>query len=144
MATSYDTIFNAALSRITDDDLLQLAERDIQDVMLGYLKAAQADFLHLCEFDLSQYDDDAMEYAEDLDDEVIEILALGVAAYWCSAKALNAKLFRNVLNTKDYTFFSPATLMTSLRTLRDSLQREYQQKIINYTYMHGDIAGLKV
>lgn len=144
MATNYDSIFNAALSRITDHDLLLLAEEDRENVLLGYLKAAQADFLNICQYDLTKYDDDMAEYEEDLDDECVEILALGVASYWSSAKALNAKLFKNAINTKDYTFFAPSTLLNSLKSLRDTLNKEYQQKIINYSYTHGDIANLKV
>jgi len=144
MATSYEVIYGFALSRFSDYDFLNYEDETREDILFGYMKSAQSDFLNICEYDLSDYDDAAGQYNVTLDDECIEILSLGVAYYWCSAKVMNSELFRNVLNTKDYSFFSPSTLLTSLQSLRSSLQKEYKARIIEYSYIHGDIAGLKV
>jgi hypothetical protein len=142
LATAYSKILDAALMRITDRDILVLAEDDREKIFCGYLKAAQADFVSMCKYDLTKYDDAAEEFADDLGIEEVQILALGISYHWASSKVTNAQLFRNVLNTKDYTFFAPSTLLTTLRGLRNELGREYDQKMIDYTYTHGNFGNL--
>ena len=46
------------------------------------------------------------------------------------------------MSTKDYTYFSPANLLRESQTLRDSLRKEYRDRIVQYTYHHGDIASI--
>ena len=144
MSTEYSVIYDAAVSRFSDYDFLPLNEEGREDILLRYLRSAISDFNRICQYDLSKRDDDEMEFEDDLDTESIEVLALGVAYYWCSSKVLNSELFRNVLNTKDYSFFSPGSLLNNLRLLRDSLREEFHSRMIAYSYDHGNIAGLKV
>jgi len=144
MSTEYSVIYDAAISRFSDYDFIPLLEEQREEVLLRHLKSARADFARVCKFDLYDCDDDAGEFNVDLDGTSIDILALGVSYYWCSSKVLNSELFRNVLNTKDYSFFSPGSLLNNLRLLRDSLREEFHSRIIAYSYDNGDIAGLKV
>jgi len=144
MSTQYSTIYDAAVSRFSDYDLVALDEFEREEVLLRYMKSACSDFRRACKFNLDDRDDYRAEFSEDLDNDVIEILALGVAYYWCSSQVLNSEKLRNVLNTKDYSFFSPGSLLNNLRLLRDSLREEFHSRIIAYSYDHGDISGLKV
>lgn len=143
MATPYSVIYNAALGRFSDYDFLPIAEFQRTAILLGHLRRARSDFINLCKFDLSKYDDDAEEFEEDLDEESIEILALGVSYHWLSSKVLNSELFRNVLNTKDFSFFSPGSLLNNLRLLRSEVLAEYKARMVAYSYDHGDIATLR-
>lgn len=144
MSTPYNTIYDAAISRFSDYDFVPLDEFHREEILLRHLRSARSDFRKVCKFDLDDCDDIACVFNADLDNESIEILALGVAYHWCSSKVLNSELFRNVLNTKDYSFFSPGSLLNNLRLLRDALREEFHSRIIAYSYDHGDIAGLKV
>jgi hypothetical protein len=141
--TTYNTILEAAVNLITDSDLLTLAEDDRESILSGYLKAAVSDFVHICRQDLTKTDDEAQAFEDDLDNEAIQILALGTASYWATSKTLDSRLFRNVMNTKDYTQFAPSTLLTSMRELAGALGRQYRQKIIRYSMLHGDIANAR-
>lgn len=144
MGTSYNAIYESAIGRFSDYDLIPLSDEEREAILLGHLKRACADFGNICLYDLKDRDDAAGEFEADLDDECIDILGLGVAYHWCSSKVLNSELFRNVLNTKDFSFFSPGSLLNNLRLLRGQLYDEYKARIVAYSYDHGEIASLKV
>ena len=78
-----------------------------------------------------------------LDDEVIEILSLGIAFYWLSYKALNSELLKNVLNSKDYYYYSPANLLKEVQTLRKTLRDEFNSKMRQHSYNENTISTLK-
>jgi len=93
----------------------------------------------------SETGEDKPEYAfeEDLDGEMVEILALGIVYYWLSAKALNSDMLRNVMHNKDYTSYSPANLLKEIKELRIALKREYEGRIRTYSFRNGDIDKLR-
>lgn len=165
MATPYSAITHRALFRLSDSKLAQFNEADQEFILNRYLESAVADFQNKCKVDLTQrVENQKVEdlpadgvaqsgpalgsnaepieegFVEDLDNEVQEILALGISYYWLSAQIMNSELLKNKLSTKDYQYFSPANLMREVQTLRDSVQKEYKHRIINYTYEHGDLA----
>lgn len=143
MATPYDTIYDRAMFRFRDYDLLAIDPLQRNEILQRYLRAAEADFGEVCRYDLEDRDDDAGEYTEDLDNETIEVLACGVAYYWMSAHAMNSELFHNKLSTKDYTSFSPANLLREINVMRESLGKEFNRQIVKYSYTGSDIADRK-
>lgn len=144
MATPFSKIYDRAVFRFSDYDFLKFTEEDYESILEKYLKMAESDFVNTCLFDLKNKDEENKEYIEDLDDESIEILALGIAYYWLSRKVINSDLLKNNMSTKDYTFFSPANLLREMTVLRDDVKKEFKQKIIDYSYTHGNISDLKV
>ncbi|MDR2357871.1 MAG: hypothetical protein LBD92_07315 [Oscillospiraceae bacterium] len=138
MATEYDTIIDAALGEITDRRLHEMAECDKGQVMTAHLKAAMADFAFVAlrsgGYDLGKYDDTLRQIEDDLDNEAIHILALGVIAHWSNAKLFNANLYRNAMNTKDFQQFAPANLLGALDALNSRINRQYRQRVINWSY----------
>ena len=124
MSTPYTDIFKRAVFRFKDYDYLRMSEDEIHEVLVAFLHSAISDF------------------NVDLDLEVQEILATGIAFYWTSARILDQELLRNSMSTKDYTYFSPANLMRESQTLRETLRKEYRDRIVQYTYHHGDIASI--
>lgn len=139
MATSYVDVINRAQFRVTDYDVLKLTFQQQYDLMYKYMLSAIADFSPYCKFDLEDRNDDLAQFNQDLDNECIEILALGIAAYWMSSRSLNSELLYNRLSTKEYSYFSPANLLREVQTLRDTVMQEYRSAIVRYTYRHGDI-----
>lgn len=142
MATPFSDVFKRAVYRFKDYDYLRLSDDQVHEVMAAFLNAAIADFAPVCLVDLYDIDETLAQFNNDLSMEVQEILALGIAYHWTSARILDQELLRNSMSTKDYTYFSPANLLRESQTLRDSLRKEYRDRITQYTYHHGDIAGI--
>lgn len=144
MATPYSVIHARAIAKITDYDILKF-NISMREAMLNeYLLSAQVEFQRLCKVDLTDKDEILAQYNADLDDEIIEILATGEAYYWLCPKVLNTENLYNVLNTKDFSMYSPANLLSELQSLRDMFWKDFRRKMYEYTYRTADIARLKV
>ena len=120
--------------RFRDYEFLHLTEYDRELILENHLKSAEADFVDICRYDLTKINDDLKEYEEDLDNETIDVLAAGVAYYWMSSKVLSEELFQNNLSLKEYTIHSPANLLRELTVLRKDLRKEFNRKMIRYSY----------
>ena len=144
MATPFSTIYERASYRFSDHDILKYTDAIKESLFERYLFSAQSDFYRICKFDLLDRDDTTKKYNQTLDEECIEILSLGVAYYWVSAKVLNSELMKNSLKTSEYQLFSPEALLKTLQGLRTELKDEFKSKIIEYSYNNGNISELKV
>lgn len=89
--TSYDTIFNRFLQKITDYKFLELSDDDVREMMVSWLTSAISKFRR-CNNDLSQRDDEIQSFTIDLDDREIEILALLMVCEWIEPQ-LNSELY---------------------------------------------------
>lgn len=144
MATPFEVIHTRAIAKLTDYDMLKLDPSIREQILNEYLRSAQMEFQRLCKEDLSDRDDALAQYNQDLSDEVVEILATGEAYYWLCPKVLNTENLYNVLNTKDFSMYSPANLLKELQALRDAMWKDFKRKMYEYTYRTADIAGLRV
>ena len=143
MPTSFDSIYDRAVFKFTDYTFLTTAADIKKDVLQRYLLSAIVDFRPMCEAGKLDYDLEKLEFKAELDDEIQEILALGIAYYWLSGQALTRELLRNTLHNKDYTSYSPANLLKEIQTLRDSIRQEYMGKCNTYSFRYGNIDQLK-
>lgn len=144
MATPYSVIHARAIAKITDYDIVKFDISTREAMLHEYLVSAQVEFQRLCKIDLTDKDDILAQYNADLDEEIIEILATGEAYYWLCPKVLNTENLYNVLNTKDFSMYSPANLLNELQNLRDMFWKDFKRKMYEYTYRTADIASLKV
>lgn len=146
MPTQFEDIYSRAVFKFTDYAFLNesACSKLKEAVLQKYLLSSIVDFQHSCKFDLTDYNLEEKQFNIELDDEVIEILALGIAFHWLSAITLNRQLLKNMIHNKDYTSYSPANLLKEARTLRDDLEKEYTGKINVYSVRHGSIDTLKV
>ena len=143
MATSYDAIHDRAIAKISDYDILKFDNETRQQILDEYLLSSQIEFQRLCKTDLSDKDDVLRQYNSDLGDEIVEILATGEVYYWLMPKVLNTENLYNVLNTKDFSMYSPANLLKELQSLRDTFWNEFKRKMYLYTYRTASISELK-
>lgn len=141
MATSYIDVIDRAQYRITDYDVLKRAFQDHYSLMERYLMSAVSDFRPHCIYDLTDRNEAEKVFNANLDDECLEILALGISYYWLSSRSLSSELLANRLSTKEYSFFSPAALLGQVKELRDAVQDEFRRAMVLYTYRHGDISN---
>ncbi len=143
MATPFSDIYARAIFRFADYEFLQQEIEVREGVLEHYLISAKTDFARICFVDLDDYDPNLKQFNHDLTDEEIEILSLGIAYYWISYKTMNSEALKNVLNSKDYYFYSPAALLKEVQTLRRTLRDEFHSKMRSYSYINNTIADLK-
>lgn len=143
MGTKFSDIYNRAIMRFSDYAFLNIYHDKRDDIMRGYLAAACADFQHSSAIDLTEYSNEDESFVNELTDEIQEILALGIAYHWVSAKALDSELLRNSMTRKDYQTYSPANLLKEVRELRDALYKEFRGKMNEYSYRHGTLDTIK-
>lgn len=143
MATPFTDIYDRAIFRFADYEFLKQDIETRESVLEKYLISAKTEFQRVCDIDLDDYDLEQKQFNQDLDDETIEILSLGIAFYWVSYKALNSELLKNVLNSKDYYYYSPANLLKEVQTLRKTLRDEFNSKMRQHSYNNNTISTLK-
>lgn len=143
MATPFVDIYSRAIFRFADHEFLKKDIETREGVLEKYLISAVTEFRRICKTDIGEYDLELKEFNEDLEDEVIEILALGIAFYWLSYKSLNSELLKNVLNSKDYYYYSPANLLKEIQTLRKTLRDEFNSRLRHFSYNNSTLSTLK-
>ena len=143
MATSFNDIYERAIFRFSDYDFLKQDVDVRRRVLEKHLISAKTEFQRVCKADLGDYNVALQQFNQTLDDEVIEILSLGIAFYWVSYKSLNSELLKNVLNSKDYYYYSPANLLKEIQSLRKTLRDEFNSRMRQYSYNDNEISTLK-
>lgn len=146
MTVSYDSIIAVFLSKITEFELLNLIEEDRNYILDGYLTRAAASFNKVCEYDLSLRDEELREFTDDFEesdiDEIADILSEGMLVCWLKPYVYRQELLENVLNTNDFTTYSPAELLLRVGNAYSKAQKDYTQEIREYSFNHGDLTEL--
>lgn len=143
MATPFTEIYDRAIFRFEDYDFLKKDIQSREAVLERHLISAKTEFSRICKFDLTDCDMEAKQFNADLDDETIEILALGISFYWISQKTLNSRALKNVLNSKDYYYYSPSTLLKEVKELRATIRDEFRKSMVKYSFNDNDLETLK-
>lgn len=146
MTVTYDSIIAVFLSKITEFELLSLVEEDRNYILDGYLTRAAASFNKVCEYDLSLRDEETREFTDDFEesdiDEIADILSEGMLVGWLKPYVYRQELLENVLNTNDFTTYSPAELLLRVGNAYSKAQKDYTQEIREYSFNHGDLTEL--
>lgn len=146
MTVSYDSIIAVFLSKITEFELLNLVDEDRNYILDGYLTRAAASFNKVCEYDLSLRDEETREFTDDFEesdiDEIADILSEGMLVGWLKPYVYRQELLENVLNTNDFTTYSPAELLLRVGNAYSKAQKDYTQEIREYSFNHGDLTEL--
>ncbi len=147
MSVSYDLFTGAFLSKISEYEFLKLTEEDRTEIIDGYMKRAIANFKKNCKYDLSSTsDDDIREFDVDIEDEDIDelsdIISEGMIVQWLKSYTYKQELLENILNTRDFTTYSPAELLYRVGNAYSKAQKDYTQMIREYSYNHGDLSDL--
>lgn len=148
MGVSYDTFTKAFLEKITEYDFVMLDKEISADLVDGYMKRACAQFNRICKYDLSAQDDTNRVFNinipnEDID-EIIDIVSEGMIVQWLKPYTYKSENLENVLNTKDYTTYSPAELLLRVSNAYKMAQRDFRNMRVDYSYNHGDLGSLSL
>jgi hypothetical protein len=135
--TSYETIYNIALSKITDPQLAMLPEEDLESMLYGWMKSAIAKH-RKCTSDLSDRDDELKQFNIILTDLEIEILGILMAREWVSSQLLSVTNTLQVFSGKETNYYSQAAHLKELQLLDEKLRLEAQQLSRDYTYTKNE------
>lgn len=146
MSVSYDIFVDAFLNKITEYDLMQIGQFEREVITGGFMKRAVSKFNRVCKYDLSTYDDtNRMLETEIPDDElpeIVDIVSEGMLEQWMKPYVYRQENLENVLNTRDFSTYSPAELLLRIGNAYAKVQRDYTNMIREYSYSHGDLSDL--
>jgi len=143
---SYDTIVDAFLNKISEFEFLDMGSEDRESIVSGYMKRAVSKFKKICVYDLNMHDDESGaftdNFAEDDVDEIVEIISEGMVVQWLKPYVNKQENLESVLNTSDYTTYSPAELLMRVGNAYKDTKKDYTQMIREYSFVHGDLTVL--
>lgn len=149
MSVSYDVFAAAFLSKITEFDLLTLDDASRIEIVDKYMHTSisNSNFKKVCKLDFTTTKDDenrvfGIDIAEDILDEIVDIISEGMVVQWLKPYVYKQELLENVLNTKDFTTYSPAELLLRVGNAYAKAQKDYLNMIREYSYNHGDLTDL--
>lgn len=158
----YDSFIGAFLAKITEYDLLQLDDDERDEVVDGYVVRALADttlrkvlnynYAFPSDDESSDYDepsdgskrDFVIETSENVSDEIIDIVSDGMIIQWLKPYVYKQELLENVLNTRDYSMYSPSELLLRIGNAFAKAQKDYKQELREYSYNHGNLKVLHI
>ena len=140
--TPFDTIKKRFLNKITDPDLASLLPDTIDSILNEYLNSAIVRF-QKCKKDINNFDSVLQQFADDLNQVEIEILANWMVYEWASQQVYRVELLRQSLSSKDYAMYSQANHLDKMLLLKQQLYIETNQMILDYSYDFGSVDDLR-
>lgn len=147
MTVSYDMFTEAFLAKVTEYNFCHIEEHNRQALVDGYMKRACAKFSEVCVFDIANGDDDIREFdlvdATDADvEEIVDIVSEGMVFQWIKQYYYAQRNLEVLLNTADFTSYSPAELLYRITNAYKTLKSTWENMIKEYSYRHGDLTVL--
>lgn len=146
MGVSYDLFTSAFLGKVTEYDFIPLEQHDRNSIVDGYMKRSCAHFNKLCKYDLLSRDDAVREFdatiPDDEVDEIVDIVSEGMLVQWMKPYFYCADNLENVLNTADFSAYSPAELLYRITNAYNQAKRDFTNMMREYSYNHGDLSDL--
>ena len=110
------------------------------------MKRACSEFNKICKYDLLTRDDKIRELAVDIPeediDEIVNIVSEGMVVHWLKPYVYKAENLENVLNTADYTSYSPSELLYRIKDVYSMAKQDFVNMEREYSYRHGDLSDL--
>lgn len=136
MATPYENIYNRFSQKITDFNLVELDDYSLSEMLLGWLNSAIVR-MRRCKHDLTKRDDELLEFAEDLSDIELELLAMGMVISWLDQYLNSTENVLQFIGGKEEKYYSQANHMGELRALREHITLEMNRLHNYYTYTNN-------
>lgn len=135
MATPYDVVYNRFLNKCSDFNLADLDDYTLNEMMKDWLDSAI--IRARTSSDLSARDDEAEVFENDLTDQDVELLAMGMVLAWLDQRIQSTEYTNLFVGGKEEKFFSPSQQLAELRNLRADILREMQQIHCYNTYTNN-------
>ena len=147
MSLSYDFFTDAFLQKIKEYDFLSFEDDTNASIVDGFLRRAVAQFKKNCKYDLTSAANDEerayrIEVNDEDRDELVDIISEGMIVQWLKPYVYHQENLENVLNTRDFTTYSPAELLMRIGEAYNRAKDDFTQMIREYSYAHGDLTEL--
>lgn len=146
MSISYDLFIEAFLDKVSEYDFLSLDDFSRNHIVEGYMKRACSQFNRVCKYDLADRDDIVREFRVSIPDneidEIVDIVSDGMLVQWMKPFVNRQENLESVLNTRDFTTYSPAELLMRIGNAYEKAQKDYTQLVREYSYNHNDLSEL--
>lgn len=147
MSLSYDIFTEAFLSKISEYEFIKMEDDDRQDIIDGYLHRAVTAFRKNCKYDLTGNDSKNgrrfnVDVAPEDVDELVEIISDGMIVQWLKPYVYQQEQLQNVLNTRDFTTYSPAELLLRVGDAYKDAKKNYTNAIREYSFNHNKLDDL--
>lgn len=148
MELSFDVFTKAFLDKVTEYNFKSLEKTVCVDMIDGYMRRACAQFARLCKYDLLTRDDDLRIFKTDISendaDEIVDIISEGMIVQWLKPYAYKSENLENVLNTSDFSAYSPAELLLRITSTYQTAKQDFRNMCVDYSYNHGDLSSLSL
>lgn len=146
MGVLYNVYGKLFLEKVQEYDFCKLIPYDRTAIVDGYMKRACSQFQSICLYDISTRDDNIREFAEDIPerdlDEIADIVSEGMLVQWMKPYVYKQENYENMLNTTDYSGYSPAELLNRISAAYKACQKDFANMMKDYSYKHGDLTAL--
>lgn len=149
MSVPYDIFTKAFLSKITEFEFVNMKDFERNETIDGYMKRAISIFKKNCKYDLTTTADDyTREFDVEIEDndldEIVEIVSEGMLVQWMKPYTYKQENLESVLNTRDFTTYSPAEMLLRISNAYAAARKDFIQAIREYSYNHGDLTELHI
>lgn len=147
MTVYYDVFTEAFLAKITEYNFVAMDEYDREVMVDGYMKRACAQFAPICRYDITNGNEHTRSYKMDGIsewelDEIVDIVSEGMVVQWLKQYTYKQENLENMLNTTDYSSYSPAELLKRVVEAYKNCRKEFIAMMRDYSYRHGDLTDL--
>lgn len=147
MSVPYDIFTGAFLAKITEYEFVKMEDYDRNAQIDGFMRASISAFKKMCKYDLTTTgDNNTREFDIEIEpediDEIVDIISDGMVVQWLKPYTYRQENLENVLNTKDFSTYSPAELLHRISNAYAAAKKEFTNKMREYSYNHGDLTEL--
>jgi len=146
MGVSYDILTSYFLNKVEEYKFIKLTDADRTMIVDGYMKRACAQFNQICKYDLTTYNDEERVIMTDIPDEeldeIADIISEGMLVQWMKPYMYKQENYENMINTTDYSGYSPAELLNRITSAYKMCKRDFSNMMKDYSYNHGDLSEL--
>ncbi len=135
--TSYETLYNRALRRITDPLGAMYPEEDLEDMLYGWLMDAIVEPL-VGEYDFSDRDDELKQFNFDISNRDQKIIAIQMTKNWLAPQIASIESTMQVFSGKETKFYSQKEMLNEKQALYDNLTIEAERLFCRGTYLNND------
>lgn len=136
MATPYENIYKRFFQKMTDFNLVEIDDYTLEDMLQGWLNSSIVR-IRKCQHDLSKKNNELQEFEEDLSDLEIELLSMGMLDAWISQYLNSTELVSQFIGGKEEKWFSQASHIAELRSVREQNLLDMNRLHNYYTYTNN-------
>lgn len=131
--TLYSTLYERALSSITDPLLAQLPEEDLETMLHDWLLDAIVEPV-VGEYDFSDRDDKLKQFNFNISEVDQKILSIHMVRGWLAPQIRSVTLTQQVYSGKETKWFAQANQLAEMRALDEQLRKDADLLFCRGTY----------